>query len=279
MPVSSTSNIKMGTCKISLDGVDLGLTMGGVDVEVSTTTHETKVDQFGDSVVNERIMGRNITVKCPLAETTLDNMAALIPGATMVEDGVKASGTVTFSGQPSANETITVKGVTFTFKAAASALTDLPILATLALTLAAAPKIIRVACAGDVKVVASATVLTVTAATSGVLGNTYTLAKTATAATVSGATLTGGTDSTKRKVEVTNAVGTDLLAQAKELILHPIANAANNLSEDLVIPLAATAGQMNFAYKYDTERVFNCEFKGYPDNTTGVLFIYGNKTA
>ncbi|MNN53072.1 hypothetical protein D3C81_1678060 [compost metagenome] len=171
---SSTENIRMGTCKILYDGVDLGFTSGGVEVAVATTTHETKVDQFGDTVANEYIMGRTITITVPLVETTLDNMAAIIPGAELVSTG-------------------------------------------------------------------------------------------------SGPTL-------KKKVEVKSGTGLSLLDLAKEMVLHPIAKPDNDTSEDLVIPLAATAGAMNFAYKYDAERVFNCEFKGYPDSATGVLFIYGDKT-
>lgn len=171
---SSTENIRMGTCKITLDGVDLGFTMGGVEVAVATTTHETKVDQFGDTVANEYIMGRTITITVPLIETTLDNMAKVIPGSELITDN----------------------------------------------TVPASPK---------------------------------------------------------KKVVVKSGTGLSLLDLAKELILHPIAKPDADKSEDLVIPLAATAGAMNFAYKYDAERVFNCEFKGYPDSLTGVLFIYGDK--
>lgn len=175
MANNSTNNIKMGTCKLLYNGVDLGFTMGGVEVEVTTTTHETKVDQFGDTVVNEHIMGRNIVVRAPLAETTLETMAAVIPGATLVTDNTNPQ-------------------------------------------------------------------------------------------------------NPKKKVQVTSGTGISLLERAKELVLHPIAKPDSDKSEDLVIPLAATAGGMNFAYKYDEERVFNCEFKGYPVSDTGVLFIYGDKT-
>uniref|UniRef100_A0AAU6W1F3 Ig-like domain-containing protein n=1 Tax=Pseudomonas phage Nican01 TaxID=3138540 RepID=A0AAU6W1F3_9CAUD len=172
---SSTENIRMGTCRVLFNGVDLGFTTGGVEVAVATTTHETKVDQFGDTVANEYIMGRTITVTVPLVETTLENMAAIIPGATLVTDNTNPQ----------------------------------------------APK---------------------------------------------------------KNVIVTSGTGLSLLERAKTLTLHPIANAEADTSEDLVIPLAATAGAMNFAYKYDAERVFNCEFKGYPDSETGILFTYGDKS-
>lgn len=82
--MSDTRNIKLGTCKVMFDGNDLGFTIGGVELTVTTNTHETKVDQFGDTVVNDRIMGRNIMVKVPLAETTLENLVTIMPGAELV---------------------------------------------------------------------------------------------------------------------------------------------------------------------------------------------------
>lgn len=179
-------NIKMGTCSISYKGTDLGLTSGGVEVEVTTSKKEIKVDQFGDTVANEFIMGRNITVKAPLAETTLQNIAALMPGATLVADAAN-TGTI---GSPNV---------------------------------------------GD-----------------------------------------------KYKVTITSGTGVSLFDSAGELILHPIDKDVSDVSEDLTIPLAATAGELSFAYKYDEERIFNAEFKGYPDNNAtpkGLLFIYGDKTA
>jgi hypothetical protein len=167
---SDTKNVKLGVCKVFFDEKDLGYTQGGVEVTVKTDTHKVNVDQFGKTTINEYIMGRDVTVKVPLAETTLDNMVAIMPGATLVVDGV---------------------------------------------------------------------------------------------------------DPTKRSVEVTNGVGTDLLAIAKELRLHPKSLPDSDVSEDFVIPLAATAGGLKFAYKLENERIFDCDFTGYPDPVTGKLFIVG----
>jgi hypothetical protein len=166
-------NISLGTCSVMYNSVDLGLTIGGVEVEVTTETHETKVDQFGETVVNEIITGRNIMAKVPMAETTLDNLVAIMPGATKTIDG-----------------------------------TD--------------PDII--------------------------------------------------------KVEVATGVGTSLFDGAQTLTLHPIANGVLDLSEDLTIPLAATPGGINFAYRLDQERVYVADFKGYPD-ANGLLFVYGDQSA
>lgn len=164
-----TENVKLGVCKISFDGNDLGLTKGGVEVEVTTDTHKVSIDQFGESVVNEYITKREIKVKAPLAETTLDNLNRVMPGSSIVVSGLK------------------------------------------------------------------------------------------------------------RRADVKNGVGKNLLTTAKLLRLHPIEiKDLLDDSEDLVIPLSATAGAMNFAYKHDEERIFNAEFTGYPHPITKILFYLGN---
>lgn len=170
---SDTKNVKMGVCLVYFGDEDLGYTKGGVEVEVQTETHEVQIDQFGKSPVDEVIMGRTCTAKVPLAETTLENMVKIMPGARIETDK---------------------------------------------------------------------------------------------------------TDPTLRRVVVPNAVGTSLLKIAKELRLHPKSNAADDQSEDFVIPLAATAGGLQFAYQLENERIYNCTFKGYPDPKDGTLFIVGDST-
>lgn len=84
---SDTKNVKLGVCRVYFDGNDLGYTIGGVEVEVTTETKRVEVDQFGRSPINEIIMGRNVQARIPLAETTLENMVRIMPGATLVTDG------------------------------------------------------------------------------------------------------------------------------------------------------------------------------------------------
>jgi hypothetical protein len=168
---SSTENVKLGVCKVTWGTTDLGYTKGGVEVEVTTETYEVMVDQFGNSPIKEYITARTCTVRAPLAETTLENLVKIMPGATLI-------GTTT------------------------------------------------------------------------------------------------------KKVVVPNATSTDLLPLAQKLVLHPIALADSNKSEDFVIPKASTAGAMTFSYKLDEERIFNVEFKAYPDTAAnGTLFIVGDETA
>src|SRR4051812_23802129 len=109
---SNTENVKLGVCLVTFDGVDLGYTKGGVDVEVATETKKVMVDQFGNSEINEVIMGRTCRAKVPLAETTLENLARIMPGSTLVTaGGVKATGTATFStAAPIDGDKVTVNG-------------------------------------------------------------------------------------------------------------------------------------------------------------------------
>lgn len=85
MPVNAqVQKVKLGPCEISFGGTDLGLTKGGVQVSVTTNTHDVTVDQFGQTAVNSFITGRTGTVTVPMAETDLDKLLAVIPGAVKV---------------------------------------------------------------------------------------------------------------------------------------------------------------------------------------------------
>lgn len=171
---SDIKNVKLGVCKVTFDGKDLGYTKGGVEVSVKTETHKVNVDQFGKTPINEYIMGREVTVKVPLAETTLENLVAIMPGAVLTTDTL---------------------------------------------------------------------------------------------------------DTTKKVVNVPTGIGSNLLDIAKQLVLHPIGKPDSDKSDDFTVFKAATAGALNFSYKLEDERIFSCEFNGYPDTTTGKLFAIGDTSA
>lgn len=285
----NTSNVKLGVCKVLYKGRDLGLTKGGVDVEVTTGTHPVNVDQYGETIVNEFITKREVKVTIPLAETTAENLIAIMPGAAYVTDGVKATGLIRVPTNPAANDVVTVNGVVFTFKTTRTSQYDILIGATPAMT--AANIVTALSQSIDSAVVQanySQTVVGTSPAVNavqvqfndyGTAGNAFTLAVTATNVTVSGATLTGGVNGTNSRADVTTGIGLNLLKVGGLLVLHPIANADSDTSEDFIIPNAATPGSAKFAYKYNDERIFNTEFHGYPDPATGILFKLGSLTA
>lgn len=284
--MSDTRNVKLGVCKAYFDGVDLGYTKGGVEVSVTTETHKVEIDQFGKSAINESIMGRELKIKVPMAETTIENMVKIMPGATLVQTGgTKASGTLTYVSNPSADNNIVVGGTTVTLKSSNPVAANNEVLlgATLAETLTNLRDFINASTdlnLAKVTTSATGTVLTITYNEYSTDGNSYTLSVGTSGGTASGATLTGGVASTKKRVDVTSGVGNDLLSIAKELRLHPKGLADNDKSEDFIVPLAATAGALTFAYKLDEERVYNVEFMGYPDiNNSDKMFSVGDPTA
>lgn len=117
--------------------------------------------------------------------------------------GVSASGTVTFAGQPSANDTITINSRVWTFVASGATQYQVNIGGTLAATLANfisqynASKL-STANISNITATATSTVITFTADWGGLWGNLITLAKSGTNLTVSGANLAGGTAPTSQ---------------------------------------------------------------------------------
>lgn len=288
---SSTKNVKLGVCQVIFDGVDLGYTQGGVEVSVKTDTHKVNVDQFGKTTINEYIMSREVTAKVPLAETTLDNMVAIMPGAAMTAvGGTAATGTITLTTVPTNLDTFTLNGTVFTVKTVATGVNDISVAALGASVTTAAAALVAAWNASTDLSIASASysnaagVITVTygnqliyglTGQKSVDGNAFTLAKTGAGAAVSGAVLSGGADVTSKSVSVPTGIGTDLLTIAKELRFHPVGRLITDKSEDFVIPRAATAGALSFAYKLENERIYNVDFQGYPDSTTSQLFTVG----
>ena len=127
-----------------------------------------------------------------------------------VTAGVKATGTLTFTANPSANDTVTIANVTYTFKSTLAAANDVKIGANLAATLTSLAKVVNgTATAGtdcytgtkDLKTILSAsatsTVVTLTANEAGIVGNYYSLASSDANAVAAG--FSGGVDAAEVK--------------------------------------------------------------------------------
>jgi len=85
----NTQNVKIGACDIYIDGVNLGLTKGGVVVSISTETKTANDNHFGDILSEELVVGREITVKVPIAETTLENIQKALPATSLTVNSTK----------------------------------------------------------------------------------------------------------------------------------------------------------------------------------------------
>lgn len=81
----------------------------------------------------------------------------------------------------------------------------------------------------------------------------------------------------KFKLSVNAQSGTDLLASAKKLVIKPTAP-GTTANDWVTIPLAGAIADSEMTYDSDNERVQNITFVGYPDITTGELFILGDET-
>jgi hypothetical protein len=94
MPLTSnvTTNVKLGVCKVTFGGDNLGFTKGGVEVQVETESHVVSVDQTGSTPISEYITGRTVTIKVPMAETSRDHLVAIMPGATKITDATTPIG-------------------------------------------------------------------------------------------------------------------------------------------------------------------------------------------
>lgn len=283
---NNPNNIKLSACRVRWGGRDLGLTKGGVDVTIKTSTKAINVDQFGTSDVNEYVTGRTISVKCPFAETDLDTFYALTKqtGGVLNDAGVVATGTLTVATQPIANATITINGHVFTYVAAiaspfvqdqiviGSSIAQTIVNTVFVLQQSTDPAVLQGIYTG------TATTINVSFYRAGADGNNFTLVSSSAAITVSTATLISGTTAPNRNVSLTTGVGVSLLQTALPLVLHPSNVLDGDISQDFVIPLAGLPGNISFAYKFDNERVYMVEFNGYPNASTNVIAIYGDTT-
>lgn len=85
--MADISNVKVGACSVTFNGVDLGHTKGGVEVSYEPTWHEVQVDKYGETVVQKYLMGERLTAKVPLAELTIANLKVAMPQGTLAGAG------------------------------------------------------------------------------------------------------------------------------------------------------------------------------------------------
>jgi len=130
--------------------------------------------------------------------------------------GTAASGTITFSGMPAANDTVTVGGTAVTFVAANPTGNQVLIGGTAAQTAANLQAFLQASADVNIskcKYSTTLAVTTVTYASVGTAGNAFTLAKSSTNIAVSGATLAGGVNASTITYATSPASGQDISTQ------------------------------------------------------------------
>lgn len=83
-------------------------------------------------------------------------------------------------------------------------------------------------------------------------------------------------------IKIGGNVGLRLSGEAETLVLHPIANDSDDLSEDVVIYKAIVTNSIDIPFKVDEERVVELEFEGIIDETRSdgdMLGLIGDSTA
>lgn len=77
--MADITKVKVGVCSVVYNGVDLGHTLGGVEVSYEPSHYDVTVDQYGETVVEKVLTGEKLMAKVPLAEKTIANLKAAIP--------------------------------------------------------------------------------------------------------------------------------------------------------------------------------------------------------
>ena len=73
------TNVQLGVCEVTFNGVNLGHTKGGVEVTYEPKYHDVSVDKYGDTIVQKYLVGETFMAKVPLAEFTIANLAVAMP--------------------------------------------------------------------------------------------------------------------------------------------------------------------------------------------------------
>lgn len=81
--MSDISNIKIGVCSVVFGTTNLGHTKGGVTVTYSPEYADITADQFGNTPIDKALVGEMLTIKVPLAESQVANLAIAFPLGTL----------------------------------------------------------------------------------------------------------------------------------------------------------------------------------------------------
>lgn len=78
----NSDNISIGPCFAYYKGTHLGLTYGGVTIDVTQSAYEIKTDQYGDTPVRHLDGGLKVEVTVNMTESSFANLKVLFASAT-----------------------------------------------------------------------------------------------------------------------------------------------------------------------------------------------------
>lgn len=85
--MADITNVQLGVCSVTYNGIDLGHTKGGVEVSYEPVYADMTVDKYGETLLNQVLIGEKLTAKVPLAEFTVANLKTAVPNATYAGAG------------------------------------------------------------------------------------------------------------------------------------------------------------------------------------------------
>ena len=176
--------------------------------------------------------------------SAVDEGISYISSTTQITGAVKATGTVVFSVNPSANDTVTLNGVAITFKASAPTGNQVLIGSNLTATLINLLAFLNATAEANLLVATyavNATTLTITYKKFGTGGNAYTIV--ASVATPSGATLAGGVNGAGQIVYSAQIAVDDTITLGS-VVFTIVASGATGNQINLGASLSATIDNM-----------------------------------
>lgn len=171
----------------NMTGDNLGLLFGAEPTDRTTT----EITDDGDTIAVKPGYYYQLGTRTYRPEGVTNVSSVLVRDNT----GVKASGTLTFGGQPTADDTLTINSVVITFKASGATGNQVNLGGSATLTAQAVKAFINDH-QDELQVVATgaSTVITLTAVTAGTWGNSVGLARSGTYPSLSASALASGTN-------------------------------------------------------------------------------------
>lgn len=88
MSSGNISNVTVGACTLTYNGVLLGHTLGGSKLQIDRKFVDLQVDQYGKTPVEIVLTGQDLKLETTLAEPTLVNLDTVIPEANKITGGL-----------------------------------------------------------------------------------------------------------------------------------------------------------------------------------------------